>query len=121
MKTSLILIAAVMVVLLGKALAVANPSMLPKHPGYPMDKAVDPVKGQSLANDPGQTNATGEQSLMKAAASGDTHVRQNLSINENDERLLEKPGAGRLPNVQGPNIRIEPPVKEGTRVSASPD
>lgn len=120
MKTSLILIAACALVLLSTSLAAANPDMLPKHPGYPMGKAVDPVKGQSLANDPGQANATGEGSLAKSAAFDDVHVRQNLSINQNDQRLLEKPGAGLLPKVQGPNIKIEPPVKEGTKVNASP-
>jgi len=34
--------------------------------------------------------------------------------------VLEKPGAGLLPKVQGPNIKIEPPVKEGTKANASP-
>jgi len=102
------------------SLVLANPTMLPKHPGYPMGKAVDPVSGQSLANDPGQTNATGENSLAQAAAFDDVHVRQSLSINQDDQRLLEKPGAGLLPKVQGPNIKIEPPIKEGTKVNASP-
>lgn len=120
MKTSLILFAAACTVILSFSLVLANPEMLPKHPGYPMGKAVDPVKGQSLANDPGQTNATGEGSLTKAAAFDDVHVKQSLSINQNDQRLLEKPGAGLLPKVQGPNIKIEPPVKEGTKVNASP-
>jgi hypothetical protein len=120
MKTSLVLFTICAGVLWASAVAVANPDMLPKHPGYPMGKAVDPVKGQSLANDPGQTNATGEGSLAEAAAFDDTHVKQSLSINQNDQRLLEKPGAGLLPKVQGPNIKIEPPVKEGTKVNASP-
>lgn len=120
MKTSLVLLAVFIVVLLSISLVLANPTMLPKHPGYPMGKAVDPVSGQSLANDPGQTNATGENSLAQASAYDDVHVMQNLSINQNDQRLLEKPGAGVLPKVQGPNIKIEPPVKEGTKVNASP-
>jgi hypothetical protein len=120
MKTSLILIATFAVVLLTISPAVANPDMLPKHPGYPMGKAVDPVKGQPLANDPGQTNATGENSLAQAAAFDDVHSKQSLLSNQSDQRLLEKPGAGLLPKVQGPNIRIEPPVKEGTKVNASP-
>ena len=120
MKTSLVLLAMVAVPLLTMSLAVANPDMLPKHPGYPMGKAVDPVKGQPLANDPGQPNATGEKSLAQAAAFDDVHVSQSLSINQNDQRLLEKPGPGQLPKVQGPNIKIEPPVKEGTRANASP-
>jgi len=120
MKTSLLIIATFAVALLTISLAVANPDMLPKHPGYPMGKAVDPVIGQPLANDPGQINATGENSLAKAAAFDDVHVQQSLSINQNDQRLLEKPGAGLLPKVQGPNIKIEPPVKEGTKVNAAP-
>jgi len=47
-------------------------------------------------------------------------VSQKLSINDQNQRLLEKPGAGILPKVQGPNIVIDPPVKEGTKVQASP-
>lgn len=120
MKTSLVLITICAGLFLAPAIAGANPDMLPKHPGYPMGKAVDPVRGQSLANDPGQGNATGDSSLAKAAAFDDSHVKQNLSINQNDKRLLEKPGAGLLPKVQGPNIKIEPPVKEATKVNASP-
>jgi hypothetical protein len=58
--------------------------------------------------------------LTQAAVFDDVHVKQNLSINENDQRLVEKPGAGLLPKVQGPNIKIEPPVKEGIKVNASP-
>lgn len=120
MKISLILFTICAGVFLAGTVAVANPNMLPKHPGYPMGNAVDPVRGQSLANDPGQTNATGEGSLAKAAAFDDTHVQQSLPMNQNDQRLLEKPGAGLLPKVQGPNITIEPPVKAGTKVNASP-
>ncbi len=108
------------IVLLTISLALANPTLLPQHPGYPMGKAVDPVNGQSLANDPGQPNATGENSLTQASKFDDGHVKQNLSINQNDQRLLEKPGAGLLPRVQGPNIKIEPPVKEATKMSVSP-
>lgn len=120
MKTSFVLFALGTVVVMTVSLAVANPSMLPKHPGYPMGKAVDPVKGQPLANDPGQTNATGDKSLAEAGAFDDGHSKQSLPINQNDQRLLEKPGAGLLPKVQGPNIKIEPPVKEATKVNAAP-
>jgi hypothetical protein len=120
MKTSLVLLTVFIVALLSISLAVANPDMLPKHPGYPMGKAVDPLKGQPLANDPGQTNAPGENSLAQAAVFDDVHSMQSLSINQNDQRLLEKPGAGLLPKVQGPSIKIEPPVKEGTKVNAVP-
>ena len=120
MKTSLILWTSSFVVGLVVSLARANPDMLPKHPGYPMGKSVDPVKGQPLANDPGQTNASGEHALVGAAAFDDAHSSQHLSINQNDQRLRDKPGAGILPTVQGPNIKIEPPVKEATTINASP-
>lgn len=120
MKTSLVLVSICAGVLVAHTVADANPELLPRHPGYPMDNAVDPVKGQSLANDPGQTNATREDSLAKAAAFDDGHSTQRFSDNQDDQRLIEKPGAGLLPKVQGPNIKIEPPVKEGTKVNASP-
>ena len=98
----------------------ASPSMLPKHEGYPMGKATDPVTGKSLGNDPGQKNATGAKALEQAAMADDQHSKQNLPRNANDERLLEKPGAGILPKVQGPQIKIEPPVKEATKTAAEP-
>lgn len=120
MKTSRIVVAASAVLLLAISSAFANPDMLPKHPGYPMGNAIDPVKGQSLANDPGQTNATGAGSLASAAVFDDSHSKQSLSINHDNQRILEKPGAGVLPRVQGPNITIEPPVKEATKVTATP-
>lgn len=120
MKTALVVLTVCATVLLASAIAAANPDMLPKHPGYPMGKALDPVNGQSLANDPGQTNARGEWSLGMAASFDDAHAQQKLSSNENDERILDKPGAGLLPKVEGPNITIEPPVKEGMKVNTSP-
>lgn len=120
MKPSLIIWASAFVVGLVASLALANPDMLPKHPGYPMGKSVDPVKGQPLTTDPGQTNASGENALVESAAFDDAHSSQRLSINQNDQRLLQKPGAGILPQVQGPNIKIEPPVKEATKINASP-
>ena len=47
MKTSLIICcASPFIVGLVVSLALANPDMLPKHPGYPMGKSVDPVKGR---------------------------------------------------------------------------
>ena len=100
-------------------IAYANPNMLPKHEGYPMGKATDPVTGKSLGNDPGQKNATGAKALEQAAIVDDQHSRQNLR-NANDGRVLEKPGAGVLPKVEGPQIRIEPPVKEATKAEANP-
>jgi hypothetical protein len=121
MKTSTIVLFATAVVPLLVSLAFANPAMLPKHPGYPMGKAVDPVTGQSLANDPGQANARNQEALTNAATFDDARSKQNLLFNQNDERFLEKPGAGLLPKVEGPNITIMPPVKEGTPVTAAPE
>lgn len=105
----------VFALLFAASLAFANPALLPKHPGYPSDKAVSPVTGQPLSNDPGQTNASGEKATLEAASSEDAHVAQNL-MDENNQRLLKKEGAGVLPKVQGPDIKIEPPVKEATRM-----
>lgn len=99
--------------------AFANPAMLPKHEGYPMGKATDPVSGQPLSNDPGQRNASGGKALERSAMVDDAHTKQRLN-NQNDQRILEKPGAGLLPKVQGPQIKIEPPVKEATRAQADP-
>ena len=89
------------------AFASANPAMLPKHPGYP--------SGGEYANDTGQKNLTLEQSLSSAATSEDAHTGQKL-VDPNDARLLKPQGAGPLPTVQGPNIKIEPPVTEATRM-----
>ena len=109
-----------LVMLLLSALsALANPSMLPKHEGYPMGKATDPVNGKPLSNDPGQQNATGRNALEQAAMFDDQHSQQHLG-NANDGRVLEKPGAGVLPKVDGPQIKIEPPVKEATKAAANP-
>jgi hypothetical protein len=114
------LVPASVVMLLAIPPVFANPDMLPKHSGYPMGKAIDPDTGQALANDPGQTNATGEGSLANAAVFDDRHSMQSLSINRDSQRIMEKPGSGVLPKVQGPDIKIEPPVKEWTKVKASP-
>ncbi|MEK6526795.1 MAG: hypothetical protein AABZ22_07975, partial [Nitrospirota bacterium] len=57
----------------------------------------------------------GEKATLAGAAAEDAHVVQNLS-DENNQRLLKQQGAGQLPTVQGPQIKIEPPVKEGTRM-----
>lgn len=121
MKPSTVVSLAIVVVPLTVSLTFANPAMLPKHPGYPMGKALDPVTGQSLANDPGRANARIDEALTNAAIFDDARSKQNLLFNQNDERLLEKPGAGLLPRVQGPNITIDPPVKEGTKMSAAPE
>ena len=90
MKTSLMLFTILAVLVLTSAPAAANPTMLPKHPGYPMDTATDPVKGQSLANDDGQKNATGDKALMEAAAFEDTHVMQSLSASPIEQEIRNK-------------------------------
>ena len=108
MKTSFILLTILAIVPLLYTLALANPATLPQHRGYPMDKALDPVNGQSLANDPGQSNATGGNALMEASASDDTHVMQSLSYNRNEQEIREKSGAGIHPNAaQEPKIQME--------------
>jgi hypothetical protein len=114
--------AAMLIVIVGVgylgSLAFANPAMLPKHPGYPASSDTDPVTGQALANDPGQLSLTVEQSSLEAASSEDAHAAQRLR-GVQDERILERPGAGILPKVQGPNIAIDPPVNEATRMPNS--
>ena len=90
MKTSFILFTILAVLVLTSAPAAANPATLPKHPGYPMDKATDPVTGQSLANDPGQGNATGDKALSEGATFDDTHVMQSLSANPNEKEIRNK-------------------------------
>ena len=118
--TTFLTIGLSLAILLLSALPVsANPSMLPKHEGYPMGKATDPVSGKPLSNDPGQQNATGTKALEQAAMFDDQHSQQHLR-NANDGRVLEKPGAGVLPKVDGPQIKIEPPVKEATKTAANP-
>jgi hypothetical protein len=116
MKAFFIALAVIIGVGFSVSLALGNPALLPKHPGYPAGQAVSPVTGQSLANDPGQTNVGGDKALLEAAASEDAHVAQQL-MDPEDQRILEKPGAGVLPKVQGPQIKIEPPVKEATKMS----
>jgi hypothetical protein len=85
------------------SMASANPSLLPKHEGYPMKNSGSPVTGQPTANDPGQTNASGEKAELKAAAFDDKHVQQNLMKTDN-ERITTGQGANQLPTVQGPQI-----------------
>lgn len=120
MKTMLVAIALCAGAMMLAPIASANPTMLPKHPGYPMGKAIDPVKGQPLANDPGQTNAVGDKALVDSATADIDHVKQHLPANAQNARILEKPGAGLLPKVDGPSIKIDPPVKEATKVTAQP-
>jgi len=94
-------------VLVGSAaLASANPAMLPKHPGY--------LSGGEYANDTGQKSLTVEQSLRAGAALEDAHTGLKL-VDPYNVRLLKSQEAGPLPTIQGPQIKIEPPVTEPTR------
>ena len=102
MKTSLILFTILTILILTSAPAAANPATLPKHPGYPMGKAVDPITGQSLANDPGQSIATGSKALMEAAAFDDSHVMQGLPLTPNEQEVRDKLNATAPPNKEQP-------------------
>jgi len=97
------------------SVASANPALLPKHEGYPMKNSGSPVTGQPTANDPGQSDARGEKTLLKSADS--IKSQQNLMKTDN-ARITEGQGAGRLPNVQGPQIKIAPPVTSATKIGA---
>ena len=97
------------------SMASANPALLPKHEGYPMKNDGSPVNGQPTANDPGQKDARGESTLLKSADSVKS-AEQKL-IKTDNARITEGQGAGRLPNVQGPQIKIEPPVTSATKIT----
>ena len=93
------------------SLVLANPAMIPKHPGHPMSDLKDPVTGMPLANDPGQGSWTGKKALDEAAVSHDDSSVQSLEGYES----LEHQGAGVLPKTKGyPEYKIEPPVTEAT-------
>ena len=116
MKLIIGAVATVSGVLFALSMASANPSLLPKHEGYPMKNSGSPVTGQPTANDPGQSDAHGQSSLLKSAASDDKHVQQNLMKSDN-ERITKGQGAGQLPTVQGPQIKIAPPVTSATKIT----
>ncbi len=116
MKLVIGTVATVSGVLFALSMASANPALLPKHEGYPMKNSGSPVTGQPTANDPGQSDARGESTLLKSAAFDDKHVKQDLKKTDND-RITEGQGAGRLPNVQGPQIKIAPPVTSATKIT----
>ena len=82
-------------------LAMANPAMLPKHPGYPS-------RGE-FANDTGRNNLTYSQSIGEAAKSGDTTMG-TMPIDPKNIEMLEPQGVDPLKGV------LEPSVKEGIRI-----
>jgi hypothetical protein len=100
------------------SLALANPSLLPKHPGYPGGQAVSPVTGQSLANDSGQTNMGGEKARLESAARNSTHTMQELKSETDRDAIINEQGAGRVPKHPGYyDYKIEPPVNSATKVN----
>jgi len=114
MKLVISAVATVSGVLFALSLASANPSLLPKHEGYPMKNSGSPVTGQPTANDPGQPDAHGTSSLLKSADS--INAKQDLMKNDN-ARITSGQGANQLPTVQGPQIKIAPPVTSATKIS----
>jgi len=116
MKLVIGTVATVSGVFFALSMASANPSLLPKHEGYPMKNSGSPVTGQPTANDPGQTNASGEKAELKAAAFDDNHAQQNLNKTDN-ARITQGQGANQLPTVQGPQIKIAPPVTSATKIA----
>ena len=115
MKLVIGTVAIVSAVLFALSMASANPSLLPKHEGYPMKNSGSPVTGQPTANDPGQSDARGESTLNKAADSLKS-AQQNLKKTDN-ERITTGQGANQLPTVQGPQIKIAPPVTSATKIT----
>jgi len=107
-------VATVSSILLACSVASANPALLPKHDGYPMKNDGSPVNGQPTANDPGQKDAHGTSTLLRSAESVQ-NAEQKL-VKTDNARITEGHGAGRLPNVDGPQIQIAPPVTSATKI-----
>lgn len=82
-------------------LAMANPSMLPKHPGYP--------SSGEFANDTGRNNLTYSQSIGEAAKSGDTTMGR-MPIDPKNIEMLEPQVVDSLKGA------LEPSVKDGIRI-----
>ena len=81
--------------------AMANPAMLPTHPGYPSNG--------EFANDTGRRNLTYSQSIEEAARSGDTTMG-TMPIDPKNTGILEPQVVDPLKGV------VEQPAKEGKRV-----
>ena len=100
--------ATVMGVAFAASVALANPALLPKHPGYP---------ASGNANDQGQTAGGGEKAIQEGIEKTGRHSQQNLQ-DPNRARIRESQGAGRLPVVDGPQVKVEPPVTSATKIGA---
>ena len=79
-------------IVFGSTLALGNPGMLPNHPGYPMGAAKDPVTGQSVANDPGQSPPSREESLQQAGGFQDS---QAMNPAKEERPNIVPPGASK--------------------------
>lgn len=79
-------------VVFGSTLALGNPGMLPDHPGYPMGDAKSPVTGQSVANDPGQSQLSRDESLQEASGFHDSHA---MNPGKEERPNIVPPGASK--------------------------
>jgi len=100
------------------SIALANPALLPKHPGYPGGSAVSPVTGQPLSNDAGQTNMGGEKAMLESSMVGSKSAMQELKPETGRDAIINQEGAGRLPKHPGYyDYKIEPPVNSATKIA----
>jgi hypothetical protein len=116
MKGLHILLVALAGTALTVSIAFAQAGQLPKHPGYPA-KGVSPVTGQSTANDPGQTNASGAGVSAQSATSHDAASVETAS-DPNRMRIKKSMGAGRLPDVEGAlnRVNVNPTGATSTKI-----
>jgi hypothetical protein len=98
-------LASVLGVVFTASFALANPATLPTHPGYPMGKAVDPVRGQSLANDVGRDNAVGDSALLESQGFGDDIYKQDMSNKAMKKQAKEKPAAKKEVTKMDPDAK----------------
>ena len=70
--------------------ALANPAMLPDHPGHPMKALKSPVTKQSLANDPGKSQFY-EQEALKRSTKG-AHEDLRILSDSAQEQPMKKNG-----------------------------
>jgi hypothetical protein len=83
-------------------LALGNPSMLPNHPGYPMGAAKDPVTGQSVANDPGQSPPSQKDSLHQGSGFHDAHA---INPAKEERANIVPPGASKSMDTKGESTK----------------
>lgn len=89
-------------VVFGSTLVLGNPGMLPNHPGYPMGDAKDPVTGQSVANDPGQSPPSQEESLQQAGSFHDAHA---MNPGKEERPNIVPPGAAKTMDTKSQSTK----------------